>query len=166
MTTADTFIFPEYIFPNIKGYLSDPEPLVRTTLACCISYLAETSARFLDLSLVINPDNNVVFDSALLDLRLIVKEFIEPLLIDQNTFVKRSLLSEIPRLAQFLGKQLTNDLILSHMITYLNDSDWQLRRSFLDSVVGVANFVGSQSVEMFLLPILRQAIAGISVSNV
>jgi hypothetical protein len=82
-------------------------------------------------------------------------------LIDRDTAVKRALLTEISRLAKFFGKQRSNDLLLSHLITYFNDSDWMLRAAFLDSVLGVARYVGAQSLKMFILPILRQAIAGI-----
>lgn len=51
-----------------------------------------------------------------------------------------------------------NDLILSHMITFLNDKeDKFLRGSFYDCIVGVAVFVGWQCSDI-LLPLLQQGL--------
>lgn len=46
------------------------------------------------------------------------------------------------------------------MFTYLNDSDWHLRHAFFESIVGVAAFVGSSSLEAFILPLMTQALSG------
>ena len=51
----------------------------------------------------------------------------------------------VTKLAVFFGKQKANDVILSHMITFLNDKeDPQLRLSFYENIVGVAAFVGKK----------------------
>ena len=56
----------------------------------------------------------------------------------------------------FFGRQKANDVLLSHMITFLNDKqDWHLRAAFFDSIVGVASYVGWQSLAM-LKPLLQQ----------
>ena len=56
----------------------------------------------------------------------------------------------------FFGRQKANDVLLSHMITFLNDKqDWHLRGTFFDSIVGVASYVGWQSLAM-LKPLLQQ----------
>ncbi|KAJ3222135.1 Serine/threonine-protein kinase [Clydaea vesicula] len=166
ITNADAFIFPEYIIPNLKHLLNDEEVFVRSTLAYCLPLLAETASRYLQLAQLLEINisvdgsiGQVTFDASLMDLQLMIKEFVEVLLIDKDSIVKRALLSEIPRLAIFFGKQKSNDLLLSHMITYLNDVDWMLRSAFLESIVGIGAFIGTQSLEMFILPILKQAIA-------
>lgn len=42
----------------------------------------------------------------------------------------------------FFGRQKANDILLSHMITFLNDKqDWQLRGAFFNSIVGIAAYV-------------------------
>ena len=52
----------------------------------------------------------------------------------------------------FFGRQKANDVLLSHMITFLNDKqDWQLRGAFFDSIVGVAAYVGWRSLVMLRL---------------
>ncbi len=53
------------------------------------------------------------------------------LLMDPSSIVKRAVLHDISFLCIFLGRQRTNDVLLSHMITYLNDRDWLLRYALL-----------------------------------
>lgn len=48
-----------------------------------------------------------------------------------------------------------NDIILSHITTFLNDEDKNLRGSFYDNIAGVAGFVGWQ-VSDILVPLLQQ----------
>ena len=79
------------------------------------------------------------------------------LLSDPENIVKQTLLENgITQLCVFFGRQKANDVLLSHMITFLNDKqDWQLRGAFFDSIVGVAAYVGWQSLVM-LRPLLEQ----------
>ena len=69
------------------------------------------------------------------------------LLSDPQNIVKQTLLENgITRLCVFFGPQNANDILLFHMITFLNDKqDWQLRGAFFDSIVGVAASVGWHS---------------------
>lgn len=49
-----------------------------------------------------------------------------------------------------------NDVLLSHMITFLNDKeDKQLRGSFFDCIVGVAAYVGCHASPI-IFPLLQQ----------
>lgn len=80
------------------------------------------SARFLSCA----PKAN--YDSALHDLQTAIEDQIRILLVDSDTSVKRALLSNMTSLCMFLGKQRVDDVLLSHMITYLNGRDWMLRR--------------------------------------
>lgn len=68
------------------------------------------------------------YDSALSDLQSAIEEQIRTLLIDTDSSVKRALLSDMTSLCIFFGKQRVDDVLLSHMITYLNGRDWMLRR--------------------------------------
>ena len=81
------------------------------------------------------------------------------LLSDPENIVKQTLLENgITQLCVFFGRQKANDVLLSHMITFLNDKqDWQLREAFSDSIVGVAAYVGWHSLVM-LRPLLEQVI--------
>ena len=72
------------------------------------------------------------------DLQNSIQEHLSALLMDPSSVVKRAVLHNISSLCIFLGRQKTNDVLLSHMITYLNDRDWLLRYAFFDSIVDVA----------------------------
>lgn len=70
----------------------------------------------------------MTYDSALRDLQESIQDEVVCLLTDSESIVKRSLLTDMPRLCIFFGRRKTIDILLSHMITYLNDVDWMLRR--------------------------------------
>jgi len=80
----------------------------------------------------------VSYDGSLNDLRVLIQEQLVSLLFDPSSVVKRATLLHISNLCVFFGRQITNDVLLSHMITYLNDRDWMLRWAFFNSIVGVA----------------------------
>lgn len=50
ITASNSTLFTEYIFPNTKAFTTDPEVLARVTYAQCISPLADTATRFLQLT--------------------------------------------------------------------------------------------------------------------
>src|SRR6266508_2172972 len=49
ITPSNVSIFPEYIIPNIKHLVQDPEVSVRCTYAQCMGQLADTAVRFLEI---------------------------------------------------------------------------------------------------------------------
>lgn len=49
ITPSNVAIFPEYIIPNIKHLIQDPEVSVRCTYAQCIVQLADTAVRYLEM---------------------------------------------------------------------------------------------------------------------
>ncbi|GLV32887.1 Vacuolar protein sorting 15 [Carabus blaptoides fortunei] len=64
--------------------------------------------------------------------------------------------SGITKLCVFFGKHKANDVLLSHMITFLNDKE--LRGSFFDCIIDVAAYVGCHS-SAILSPLLYQKTA-------
>lgn len=72
-----------------------------------------------------------------------VQQKVVTLLSDPENIVKQTLMENgITRLCVFFGRQKANDVLLSHMITFLNDkNDWHLRGAFFDSIVGMFLFV-------------------------
>ena len=89
-----------------------------------------------------------------------IQEHLSALLMDPSSIVKRAVLHDISSLCIFLGRQKTNDVLLSHMITYLNDRDWLLRYAFFESIVDVAACAGGRSLEEYILPLMVQALSG------
>ncbi|KAI7887760.1 armadillo-type protein [Mucor mucedo] len=165
-------IFPEYIIPSIRPFSTDPDVLVRSTYASCIALLAETALRFLEMTQLLKTDTvypvadtdtedldfESAYDSSLQDLHAVIQEQATILLIDSESSVKRALLTNITCLCVFFGRQKANDVLLSHMITYLNDKDWMLRSAFFESIKGVGTFVGARSLEEYILPLMIQAL--------
>ena len=81
------------------------------------------------------------------------------LLEDNTNCVKQVLVTEsAAQLAVWLGRQKANDVLLSHMITFLNDKeDSQLRLCFYENIAGVASFVGWHCSSI-LKPLLEQGL--------
>jgi phosphoinositide-3-kinase, regulatory subunit 4 len=102
----------------------------------------------------------VPYDAALQDLQNAIQEHLISLLVDPSSVVKRAVLHDVSSMCIFLGRQRTNDILLSHMITYLNDRDWLIRYAFFDAIVEVAAFVGGRSLEEYILPLMIQALSG------
>lgn len=89
-----------------------------------------------------------------------IQEQLVTLLVDKSAVVKRALLHNTSQLCIFLGRQKANDVLLSHMLTYLNDRDWMLRYAFFQSIVDVAMCVGGRSLDEYILPLMIQALSG------
>lgn len=183
ITPSNASIFPEYIIPNIRYLVQDPEVFVRATYAQCIAPLAETALRYLEMGQALKAHgvtpgfNNerreydemhfeVSYDTSLYDLHFAIQEHLSALLMDPSPVVKRAVLHNISSLCIFLGRQKTNDVVLSHMITYLNDRDWSLRHAFFESIVDVAACAGGKSLEEYILPLMVQALSDVEESVV
>ncbi|KAA0703513.1 Phosphoinositide 3-kinase regulatory subunit 4 [Triplophysa tibetana] len=173
----DVNIYPEYILPGIAHLAQDEATIVRLAYAENIAHLAETALRFLELvqennlsseqdvngedtEETLHPNEN--YDSELQALHEMVQQKVVTLLSDPENIVKQTLMENgITRLCVFFGRQKANDVLLSHMITFLNDkNDWHLRGAFFDSIVGVAAYVGWQSSSI-LKPLLQQGLTDV-----
>ncbi|CAE6436166.1 unnamed protein product [Rhizoctonia solani] len=176
ITPSNTSIFPEYIFPNIRHLATDPEESVRCTFAQCIAPLADTASKYLELGQALKMHGTfklsdiqdtdetafeMPFEASLQDLHSAVQDVLTTALVDPASTVKRAVLHNISSLCVFFGRQKTNDVLLSHMITYLNGRDWLLRYAFFDSIVGVAACVGARSLEEYILPLMIQALSDV-----
>jgi phosphoinositide-3-kinase regulatory subunit 4 len=99
-----------------------------------------------------------LFDVAKQDLLEHFEAHTKALLTDNNGTVRRAFLGSVSSLCVFFGSLKANDVILSHLNTYLNDKDWLLKCAFFHTIVGVATFVGGTSLEEFILPLMIQAL--------
>lgn len=176
----NAYIFPEYVLPRLESYLPDSpgstSPLVRMQYAFCIGTLATTAARYLDMIQALRAEGSLPatdpeteddmsssahrnqFDS---DRRILLEAFekhTKALLTDGATSVKRAMLRSVSDLCVFFGSPRANDVVLSHLNTYLNDPDWMLKCAFFEAIVGVAVFVGGASLEGYILPLMVQAL--------
>ncbi|KAH7089225.1 hypothetical protein FB567DRAFT_523321 [Paraphoma chrysanthemicola] len=180
VSPLNAYIFPEYILPRLEAYLPDSaaptSPLVRMQYAFCIGTLATTAARYLDMIQALRAEGSLPaadpeteddlsssahrnqFDS---DRRILLEpleKHTKALLTDTDASVRRAMLRSVSELCVFFGSPRANDVVLSHLNTYLNDPDWLLKCAFFDAIVGVAVFVGGASLEGYILPLMVQAL--------
>ena len=176
ITPSNAAIFPEYVIPAVAHLVRDPEVSVRCMYAQCIVSLADTAVRYLEMgqalkahgSYKLSPDTQeydeahfeVSYDASMQELQNSIQEHLAALLVDPSSVVKRAVLHNISSLCIFLGRQKTNDVLLSHMITYLNDRDWLLRYAFFDCIVDVAACGEGRSLEEYILPLMIQSLSG------
>lgn len=167
---SDTNIFPEYILPGLAVLVKDPAVIVRAAYAENIAQLAETALRFLEHSQVwqnaygsgdgSGEAPTPSYEMELQTLHEMIQQTVATLITDPQSLVKQTLLENgITKLCVFFGKQKANDVLLSHMITFLNDKeDKQLRGSFFDCIVGVAAYVGCHASPI-IFPLLQQGLS-------
>lgn len=171
---VNVLLFSEYIIPRLSSFLSDASPYVRMVFAGCLPYLAQTSLRFHEMATILkttvletsfDPETENggintagMFDVSKESLISDFETFSISMLTDSEANVKVALLRNILPLCSFFGKEKTNDLILSHLITYLNDKSSFLRISFVEAVVGLSIYVGTTSLEHYILPLLVQTL--------
>ena len=167
--------------PRLQPFISNrgerPSPMIRATYAICLSSLAITASRFLDMMQALRTDGSlpstdpetenedasaaIYQDSFDKSRNYLVSQFeihTKALLTDKDASVRRAFLKSVSPLCIFFGTAKANDIILSHLNTYLNDRDWMLRCAFFETIIGVAIFVGSTNLEEFILPLMIQAL--------
>ncbi|KAJ5330382.1 hypothetical protein N7476_000165 [Penicillium atrosanguineum] len=181
VSPLNAYLFPEYIFPRLQSFVisskHNPSPLVRAAYASCIASLAQSSLRFLDMIQALRSDSRLtalipaglesqwtedatyrtLYDIAKGDLLAYFEVHTKALLTDTDASVRRAFLGSVSSLCVFFGNIKTNEVILSHLNTYLNDRDWILKCAFFEAVVGVAAYVGSISLEQYIVPLMLQS---------
>lgn len=165
------YIFVDYLCPRIKRLLqqSKQNSYVRIVAANCLGDLVAVANRFQELSQSSNSlEPSEVQNIGLETLELSnrhtkkllqqVEDLAVGLLTDNLSEVKIALLSNILPLCKFFGRERTNDVILSHLITYLNDKESSLRIKLIQTISGIAVLLGPITLEQYILPLLIQTI--------
>lgn len=166
ITPMNALVFPEYLAPKLKSiaFLNCPFPeeasYIKSTLAMCLPYLAKISDHFCVLCHEFKTESQSVgsLETAKSRSEADFKDLSEALLTEANVNVRISLINNILPLCQYFGVDKTNDIILPHLITYLNDSNYHLRLAFLSSIMDIGNFIGALAFEQYLLPLLFQTL--------
>ncbi|KAH6632021.1 hypothetical protein F5144DRAFT_512050 [Chaetomium tenue] len=181
ITPVNSQIFLDYVMPRMEPLLLDTQrafcPLVRATYASCLGRLAISADRFLAMAAALRADGTAnladpevepgneaetpfagLFDNARRELVEVFEAHTKTLIEDSNPFVRRAFLTSVPDLCIFFGALQANDIVLTHLNTYLNDRDWMLKCAFFDTIVGISAFLGSNNLEKFMLPLMIQAI--------
>lgn len=168
ITAHNATFIPEYLLPQLARLLQDTDVFVRATYARALVHIADAAVRMLELSEAAKPADAVdvpqnsesSYKAMLAEIQYVVDEHASILLVDNSSNVKRAVLAEISDLCSFFGRQRSSETVLSHIMTYLNDRDWQLRLAFFDGIVTVGAFIGIRAIDEFVLPLMLQALAG------
>ncbi|ODV98596.1 hypothetical protein PACTADRAFT_48318, partial [Pachysolen tannophilus NRRL Y-2460] len=181
ITVVNISIFQEYILPKLQNFYNHHvknSNYLKLIFATYLPHIANISLKFYQITLnlkknitTVEPSNingtnfqqqvDPVIMDKLFDKNNLTndfKNFVSLLLTDPNPNVKMALLKNIAPLCMFFGKDKTNDLILSHLITYLNDKHASLRISFIESILPIVMFTGITSLEHYILPLLVQTL--------
>ncbi|KAK1750970.1 Serine/threonine-protein kinase ppk19 [Echria macrotheca] len=182
VTPINSQIFLEYILPRMQASLVGssrlPAPIVRATYAASLGRLATIADRFLLMAATVRADGSAtitdpevepgnqpetafdeVFDETRREMVEIFEAHTRVLIEDPDPSVRRAFLSSVPDLCVFFGAPQSNDILLTHLNTYLNDRDWMLKCAFFDTIVGISAFLGNVTLEHFILPLMIQAVA-------
>lgn len=174
-------IFIDYLFPKIKKLLqqcniinnittiNNDTQYVKIVLANCLGDLVTIAERFEELNSSNYPKTNENYilqgftdlhiqSKPLRKLIQLVSDLTILLLTDNSVPVKISLLKNILPLCKFFGKERTNDIILSHLITYLNDRNYLLRMTLIETIPSIAILLGPITLERYILPLLIQSL--------
>ncbi|PNS18749.1 hypothetical protein CAC42_5288 [Sphaceloma murrayae] len=181
LSPMNAFIFPRYILPRLSKFVSSTvfaeHAPIRAIYAACLADLANTAARFLDMTQALRADGSLpsidpeaeddvaAYAAYQLSYDVTREELLQQFemqtkifLTDSDSAVRRAFLGSVGGLCVFFGDSLASDLILTHLNTYLNDEDWTLKCALCETIVGVAAFIGGASLEDFILPLLIQAL--------
>ncbi|ODV90948.1 hypothetical protein CANCADRAFT_2665 [Tortispora caseinolytica NRRL Y-17796] len=171
-------IFPVYILPNLGVLCDNPNSSVRSMYAQCLASLSESASRYLELVQALQASNSIaqqVDDSTEIEMEIAAfsqtaydrswkylvsffKEQVNRLMTDSDSSVRRSLLSSMSSLCVFLGNRNISEMLIGHLIAYLNDKDQMLRLAFFDSVVAITAFVGEVSIHEYIIPLMLQSL--------
>ncbi|KYK59601.1 phosphoinositide 3-kinase regulatory subunit 4 [Drechmeria coniospora] len=162
-TAINSHVLIEYVLPRMEIALGSrsrlASPLVRATYASCLGSLASSGQRFLEMASSFKADGSMsvadpevepgpeaeanfesVFDNAGRELFEMLESHTKQLVEDPDVF------------------EHSNDILLTHLNTYLNGRDWTLKCALFDTIIVIAMFVGTTSLEEFMLPLMVQAL--------
>ena len=78
-----------------------------------------------------------------------------------GSLIRRALLCDIHRLCIFFGQEATTDLLLTQVLTFLNDQDWELRLAFCAKIPTMCAFLGSTVTSECILPFIENALVDV-----
>lgn len=124
--------------------------------------------RYLEASFLHDPERldqqHPQFVSELHSQRDSIAGFLSNLLTDSDPVVKRVLVStpgSLESLCTYFGPTKAHDILLSHLITFLNDKDdSQLRIAFFQCIPSVASFIGSHAAPL-IIPLIKQGLSDV-----
>ncbi|KAL7275309.1 Serine/threonine-protein kinase [Rhizina undulata] len=169
---VNAHVFPEYILKNLENFPFNENTVIRSSYAAVFASLASSASKFLDMAQTLQADGIIpvadpeaengsaaeIYDMSRNTIVSYFEKHSKLLLTDSDAAVRRAFLKGISKLCVFFGNPKANDVVLSHLNTYLNDKDWMLRCAFFETITGVATYVGGVSLEEYILPLMVQSL--------
>lgn len=166
LPSSEAKIFVDYVIPGMCNLAKDKELFIKATYARNMPIIAEKAIKLVNDALkrhepkdklIQNPDmerENTELFNVYMHTEQQFEEHITSLLGGQDVLIKRSLLKSIIYLCKIFNYRKINDILLSHIITYLNEGDWQLRCDFFEGIKQVGDILGPLCLQDYILPLL------------
>lgn len=170
-------VFPEYLLPKIlqlstvaNGNQDEVQrEALMIALGAVVPHLANVARRFWTMAkpFQLKEYDRIAFDHAPPNDPLIIRKdqlddqfeaITFTLLTDSNVAVKLALVANLIPLCQYFGIDKTTDVILPHLITYLNHTLFELKLGFIDLVAAITPSFGVLTFEQYVLPLLFQTL--------
>lgn len=136
-------VYSAYLFPRLQQAINqNNSTTLKTALAACLSKLTEYAVQCEGWS----------------SIAALVGSSIHLLLTDSDNTVRRAVLENADELCAVLRKQGTNEIVLSHVITYLNDKNLLVSKDFFMFITRVSPLLGPVDLEQYILPLMMQTI--------
>lgn len=158
LTSRDTAIFDEYIWPSLTILVKDPSEFVRATFAKHLATLAEIAMNFIEFSrrlLTEHEQTKQSFDSQVLDLReMFLAVFKQMAECTEKSSVQEQLIKNLPQLCKFFDRKFTIKNVLQLIFPYLSknrDSKIMLLKRIPELII----IIGPATFERYIFPCIE-----------
>mmetsp|Transcript_13539 Transcript_13539/g.25509 ORF Transcript_13539/g.25509 Transcript_13539/m.25509 type:complete len:1228 (+) Transcript_13539:17-3700(+) len=158
LTSRDTAIFNEYIWPSLTALIKDNSEYVRATFAKHLATLAEIAKNFIEFSrrlLIEHDQSKDGFDRQMLELRVKFHAVFKPLVeYTEKPSVQEQLIKNLPQLCEFFGRQFTTSNILPLIFPYLSKSR-ESKVMLLKRIPQLIIIIGPVAFEKYIIPCIE-----------
>lgn len=151
--SANEGIWTEFVLPHLAHVTTDKSEYVRTVSVLCLTRLAKSMMRLCRNS------TDTSFDQDMQTLQKFIQEQLNRLVTDSSTQVRRAVLVSSSTLFTLLGPERLPSGILSHVLTYLNEKDGELRALFYERMAHLAPIFGADWTRKYIHPLLLRSLA-------
>jgi len=149
---ANDGIWTEFVLPNLSHLTTDSSPYVRTTSVSCLMRLAKSMVRLCRIR------TGACFDEDMQTLQEYVQEQLSRLVKDSSNQVRRAVFVSAPTLFTLLGPERLPSSILSHILTYLNEEEGELRAIFFQTMAHLVPLFGTHWMQKYIQPLLLRSL--------
>lgn len=136
-------LYSAYLLPRLQQAINpNSPPNLKAALAVCLPQLAE----------------HAVTCEGWPSVAPLLGAAVRFLLTDSDTTVRQAVLQNADALCAVLRRQGTNEVVLSHVITYLNDKNLPVALSFFAFIARVSPLLGPVDLEQYILPLVLQTL--------